>query len=127
LHVKDYACLGPYIKSWSEGAASWHPSVIGHRLRAAHHSYFWLISLRDAIQELIRSIPVKTLAVAVKESAVHLDRFYAANIVPPVPLHPAPFLDNTQCFTNYEPRHVRNSSLTALIGSGVTDDKNGVG
>ncbi len=34
-----YIRTGPYIKSWMKGAASWHPSVIGHRLRAAHHSY----------------------------------------------------------------------------------------
>jgi hypothetical protein len=25
----EYACLGPYIPTWMDGAASWHPSVIG--------------------------------------------------------------------------------------------------
>ncbi len=31
---EDYKCLGPYIPSWQEGAAPWHPSVSGHKLRA---------------------------------------------------------------------------------------------
>ena len=48
--------MGPYIPTWMEGAASWHPSVIGHRLRAAHHSYFWLLILSDAIQGLKSSL-----------------------------------------------------------------------
>ncbi len=30
---ESYACLGPYIPSWMLGAASWHPSVIGHSMR----------------------------------------------------------------------------------------------
>ena len=47
---------GPYIRNWMEGAASWHPTVIGHRLRASHHAYFWLLILRDAISELLRAV-----------------------------------------------------------------------
>lgn len=29
-----YKCQGPYIRTWTEGAAPWHPSVISHRMRA---------------------------------------------------------------------------------------------
>ena len=48
-----YACQGPYIKDWEKGAAAWHPSIIAHRLRAAHHAYFWLHGWKDALQELL--------------------------------------------------------------------------
>ena len=36
-----YACLGPYIPSWKKGAAPWHPSVVGHRLRAGMYMYIF--------------------------------------------------------------------------------------
>jgi len=47
-----YACQGPYIREWEKGAAAWHPSIIAHRLRAAHHAYFWLQAWREALSEL---------------------------------------------------------------------------
>lgn len=47
-----YACQGPYIKNWEKGAATWHPSIVAHRLRAAHHAYFWLAAWREALVEL---------------------------------------------------------------------------
>jgi hypothetical protein len=47
-----YACQGPYIREWEKGAAAWHPSIIAHRLRAAHHAYFWLHGWKDALAEL---------------------------------------------------------------------------
>ncbi len=48
-----YACWGPYIPSWKKGAASWHPSVVAHELRAAHHAFFWLLAFREAINLLL--------------------------------------------------------------------------
>jgi len=32
----DYGCLGPYIPTWMHGAASWHPSVVAHKLRGGY-------------------------------------------------------------------------------------------
>ena len=29
--------------------ASWHPSKLGHELRAAHYSFFWLHIYKDAL------------------------------------------------------------------------------
>lgn len=43
---EPYACLGPYIKDFQKGFVSWHPSTTAHKLRAAHHSFFWLTGLR---------------------------------------------------------------------------------
>lgn len=54
LHA-EYACHGPYIKNWTEGVLQdYHPSVIGHRLRAAHLAYFWLWILSQAIEDVLR-------------------------------------------------------------------------
>jgi hypothetical protein len=47
-----YACQGPYIKDWEKGAAAWHPSIVAHRLRAAHHAFFWLHGWKEALQDL---------------------------------------------------------------------------
>lgn len=39
-----YKCQGPYIRTWTEGAAPWHPSVISHRLRACKLlTVIWLV------------------------------------------------------------------------------------
>jgi hypothetical protein len=61
---EGYACLGPYIKEWQKGAVSWHPSVRAHRLRADHHSYFWLLALRETVVELTQALklPPSTFA-----------------------------------------------------------------
>ena len=119
-HLKhiDYACLGPYIKSWMKGAASWHPSVIGHRLRAAHHAYFWLIVLRDAITELTKLASHRVLDAIAKDVEKHLNHYYPRLSAP---VHSFPFLDDMQCFTDYEPRSMRNSSLKNQIVQGLAD------
>lgn len=126
-HVKHtaYACLGPYIKTWMKGAASWHPSVIGHRLRAAHHSYFWLLILRDAISELIQLASHRALDAIAKDVEKHLNHYYPSHMS--APAHPSPFLDDMQCFTDYEPRSIRNSSLKDLVVQGLADNEDATG
>jgi hypothetical protein len=117
----DYACQGPYIKSWMEGAASWHPSVIGHRLRASHHSYFWLVVLRDAIQELIKLASHRAIDAISKDIDKHLNHYYPKGKLP-APAHLSPFSDDMQCFTDYEPRSMRNSTLINQVVSGLSSD-----
>eukprot|EP01036_Dinobryon_divergens_P032594 gene32594-42214_t len=130
-----YACLGPYIKSWSEGAASWHPSVIGHRLRASHHAYFWLLILRDAHHKTKADITLRTKSL--------MDQFYSIRPsfseqpnpasdtslsaahsgkrdLPLSEIKPkfnSPFVDGIQCYTDYEPRSIRNASLSNVLVS----------
>ncbi len=59
----DYACLGPYIPNWTDGVtADYHPSIIGHRLRAAHMAYIWLLILQQAIEECITLYPASNHA-----------------------------------------------------------------
>ena len=119
----EYACLGPYIKTWMDGAASWHPSVIGHRVRAAHHAYFWLQIYREAVQEILWS--KRALSALHKDVQHHLDHNYkpmsekAASVTP--------FVDNVTCYTDYEPRAVREASLKDMVISGLAADKSSPG
>ena len=45
----------------------------------------------------------------------------------PNAIHPSPFLDDMQCFTDYEPRSLRNSSLKSQVIAGLaaTEDAPG--
>ena len=93
---QKYACQGPYIRDWEKGAAAWHPSIIAHRLRAAHHSYFWLVAWRDALVELLglsthRPIGDMLKGVQHRLAVVHPPR-------PPDRLHPSPVADNAKCY-----------------------------
>eukprot|EP00598_Pedospumella_elongata_P005182 CAMPEP_0184974064 /NCGR_PEP_ID=MMETSP1098-20130426/5635_1 /TAXON_ID=89044 /ORGANISM="Spumella elongata, Strain CCAP 955/1" /LENGTH=444 /DNA_ID=CAMNT_0027496585 /DNA_START=51 /DNA_END=1382 /DNA_ORIENTATION=+ len=116
-----YACEGPYIKTWMEGAASWHPSVIGHRMRAAHHAYFWLLNWGEAVAELKALLSHRVLIAVEKDVNHRLDKL----LTPMGPAkHKSDFPDEAQCYTDYEPRPVREASLKARVVSGLAaDDK----
>lgn len=49
--------LGPYVKDWFErdgkGILPWHPSRLGHELRAAHYAYFWTLIFKDALDSML--------------------------------------------------------------------------
>jgi hypothetical protein len=47
-----YKGLGPYVKSWANGLGGWHPSVLGHKLRAHHHSFVWLAAWKVAVTQI---------------------------------------------------------------------------
>lgn len=123
MHEKhtDYACLGPYIKTWMEGAASWHPSVIGHRLRASHHAYFWLLVYLDALEELKKVLSHRSADAALKDCQHHLQSLYQP--LNPEPKHKSPFPDNMTCHTDYQPRSIQGeSSLKRLVLSGLSSE-----
>ena len=56
---EKYKCLGPYVSKWGCCSASWHPSLLGHELRAAHYSFVWLQILINAITELQEKILIQ--------------------------------------------------------------------
>lgn len=121
LHEK-YACQGPYIKTWMDGAASWHPSVIGHKLRGAHHAYFWLLIWKDAIKDIADVVGHRQLDAILKDVDHHLSKLETP--VNP-PKHRSPFPDDAKCFTDYEPRPVREASLKDTVVSGLlSEDSN---
>jgi hypothetical protein len=115
----SYACQGPYIKDWEKGAAAWHPSVVAHKLRAAHHAYFWLVGWRDAIAELLTLATHRPIDGMIKDVQKHISSFHRA--LPP-PIHPSPMVDDMQCFSDYEPRSVAEASLKSLVVSGLAAD-----
>lgn len=80
----NYKCLGPYIAEWRKGAAPWHPSVVAHRLRAAHHAFFWLFGFREALI-IIENLLTKgqSLDIIKLEFNNRLDNFYKKHTFPP--------------------------------------------
>jgi len=110
--------LGPYIPTWMKGAASWHPSIIGHRLRASHHAYFWLLIWIDAIDTIIDSLSKHhNLDVFLKHISNHLEKL--GHVKLETPIHESIFPDNAKCYTDYEPRMVRESSLKSKVIHGL--------
>ena len=109
-HYQSYKCLGPYVKDWGEGAASWHPSLLGHELRAAHYSYFWLLVFRDALNELIGITDVAHKLASVKK---HIESEHKH--IPAKPISSSNFADNLQCFTTFQPLNDEGSSLFKLV------------
>lgn len=116
-HMKhrDYACLGPYIPDWEKGAASWHPSTVAHKMRGAHHAYFWLLIWRDALTDLSAMLSHRAI------DAVHkdLDHHIAQSHVKMGPAQfKTPFVDDMNCMTDYEPRYMADSSLRSKVIGG---------
>lgn len=119
---KDYACLGPYIPKWMLGAASWHPSVIAHRLRASHHSYFWLVILKESIEDLTRLLSInkeRAVDALVKDVEQKL-----SHIQKPIPMahHYSQWQLGMKCYTDYEPHHSEGFSLKQRVTSGLLSD-----
>jgi hypothetical protein len=103
-HYEKYKCHSPYIPNWGCCSASWHPSILGHELRAAHYSYFWLLIFKDAIQFLILQIEKN------EQSVDHLMDLMNKHIksenkfLPIKPLYPSPYTEYLQCYTTFQPR-----------------------
>ena len=111
---QDYKCLGPYIKEWQNpGVASWHPSALGHELRAAHYAYFWLLILKDAVIELQKNLTTSSFAAVYAAVKKHERR--ETGHVPAKPIYASDFSDNMQCLTTFEPRHDPLARLTDYV------------
>ena len=113
----EYKCTGPYLAEWqNQGVASWHPSLLGHELRAAHYAYFWLLILQDAVAELKKNLTgsaaqsLPALGAQIKKH-IEVERKH----VPSKPLYPTLYSDNMQCLTTYEPKHDPEANLKARI------------
>jgi len=119
LKHEDYACQGPYIKEWMKGAASWHPSVIAHRLRASHHAYFWLLVWHEAVREVAGLAAHRAVDAILKDVEHHLGTLY-----PPMhaAVHKSAIVDDMKCFTDYEPRFVREVSLRDRVVAGLAKE-----
>lgn len=107
-----------------KGAASWHPSVIGHRLRASHHAYFWLLVWHDALKEVSTLAGHRSVEAILKDVDHHLSTLY-----PPMhaAVHKSLMTDDMKCYTDYEPRAVREVSLKDRVVAGLAKEESETG
>lgn len=114
-HYETYKCQGPYIPEWGCCSASWHPSIKGHELRAAHHSFFWLIILKTAIEEIKHKMSKgESLPQQFKVISLHIHK--EVKHLPQEPLNVSPyFSDNMQCLTTFQPRAWDKGDLRKYI------------
>jgi hypothetical protein len=123
-HYESYKCYGPYIPEWKCCSASWHPSVLGHELRAAHHSFFWLLVFKDALKSL-KELSAEGKSAAEIESIVKNHLKLATNHFPTKPLLPSRYSDELNCYTSFQPRTENSLSLEGLrlpSGGNIKDD-----
>lgn len=99
------------------GAASWHPSIIAHRLRASHHAYFWLLIWHEALRELVGLVGHKSVDTVLKDVTRHLDALYP--VVPEAVHKTGLAVDDMKCYTDYEPRFVQEVSLKDRVLEGL--------
>eukprot|EP00601_Ochromonadales_sp_CCMP2298_P021469 CAMPEP_0173311706 /NCGR_PEP_ID=MMETSP1143-20121109/23688_1 /TAXON_ID=483371 /ORGANISM="non described non described, Strain CCMP2298" /LENGTH=435 /DNA_ID=CAMNT_0014253745 /DNA_START=123 /DNA_END=1430 /DNA_ORIENTATION=+ len=116
---EDYACKGPFIPSFQDGAASWHPSVLGHSLRASHHAYFWLRAWSEALSDLRNQTSHRVVGAVQKDVVSRLGRLQAPR---GKAQHKSDFPDDATCYTDYEPRPVREASLLSTVISGLASN-----
>ena len=119
LTHESYACEGPYIRDWMAGAVSWHPSVVAHNMRGSQHAYFWLLNWAEAITDLKSQLTLRALEAVGKD----IDHRAAKFDVPMGPAkHKSPFPDDAKCYTDYEPRPVREASLKSKVIGGLAEN-----
>ena len=112
----EYKCLGPYTSKWGCCSASWHPSILGHELRAGHYSFFWLSIMKDALTTILDTIKdedakkIDDLFVSTMRH-VHHERKYVTSR----PLFESPYSDNMQCLTSFHPIADPNANLEKIL------------
>lgn len=112
-HYDQYKCHGPYVPEWQCCSASWHPSILGHQLRAAHHSFFWLLIFRDAIQFLHTSLQSTTVEALSKKMKKHLKSEMKYAIADP--MYESKYSDGIKCYTTFQPHYDQSMSLDKLV------------
>ena len=113
-HYKKYQCYGPYVKDWGCCSAKWHPSKLGHEVRAAHYSYFWLLIFKDALEGVEKLIESEGSVKAALTKIKHrVDSEHKH--LPTDALFPSSYADNTRCITSFEPRHDPESHLLDYV------------
>jgi hypothetical protein len=113
-HYEKYKCYGPYIPKWGCCSASWHPSILGHELRAAHYSYFWLLILKDAVLFLIDQLENKNQEIGTLLDLMNRHIKAENKFIPPASLYPTPYSENLRCYTTFQPRTEDKYSLEQL-------------
>lgn len=124
-HYEEYKCRGPYIRKWQCCSASWHPSLLGHELRAAHHAFFWLLAYKVAVRELIeKTNEGMSLSLQYTKLEELLRKEFKLEYQEEVrkPMYESYYTDDMQCVTAFEPINDKKMDLAKyIVPSG--DDK----
>lgn len=103
--------------------SGWHPSRLGHQLRADHYSYFWLAILEDASSTLADNIinlkTVSDIKDEYKKIKKQLNTVYVREF-PKQPLYESSFNDTSRCYTTYKPLATAELSLLNLVLSSTS-------
>ncbi len=96
----------------------------GHRLRGAHHAYFWLLIWQDALTELSSLLSHRSIEAVHKDINHHIANSHVK--MGAEQQMKTPFVDDMNCYTDYEPHSMSNISLKALVLTplGVQGDAN---
>jgi hypothetical protein len=112
-HYDEYKCHPPYVENWSCCSAPWHPSILGHQIRADHYSFFWLLIFRDAALELQSRLKMSSADDIFHEVSKHMAS--ESHHVPSKAIHESMYSDDIRCFTSFQPRSDDTMSLEALV------------
>ena len=119
-----YKCQGPYIAGWGCCSASWHPSILGHELRAAHFTFFWLSVYKDALQSILQQLIVAkpedaegTVDALLAKTQKHIDHEHVHTQL--TPIFESDFSDNMQCLTAFHPIKDPSSDLGQYLINNV--------
>ena len=111
MDIQSYKCQGPYKSNFSTktpgGGATWHPGVLGHRLKAMSAAYPLLYMLDSALESIESAALTRGsagVAMNLKVSQYYLARMQpTAKQIKPV-VCSEECSGKTNCFTEYEPK-----------------------
>ena len=88
----------------------------GHRVRAAHYSFFWLLIYKDALKDLINKLSASN-EVTVESIFSMIEKHVAKEhkYIPSTSLYPSNISDAMQCFTNFEPRYEPGTDIESIL------------
>ena len=121
-----YKCLGPYVATWGCCSQSWHPSILGHELRASHYSFYWLLAYKEALgsvllhlkgDETSSNTPSTLLSAILKHE--HHERKHTQAVA----LYKSSFVDDMQCLTAYHPLANKEADLEFAVVNNNVDKK----
>lgn len=111
---ETYKCHGPYIAEWGCCSASWHPSILGHELRAAHYSFFWLAAFKDAAQSILKDMEEKKTVedqLAVTDRHISHEHLHTQHTA----VFPSNFSDDMSCLTTFKPIRDAKRDLSGYL------------
>lgn len=115
-HYEPYKCRGPYIADWGCCSASWHPSKLGHELRASQFSFFWALIFKDALNELLESVKKGDSLIDVM-AKIEKKQHSEVKYMPTLPIFNSEpsFEDHLSCYTTFQPLGDPSLDLQKLV------------